>query len=225
MIAPGAMPGEGTDGPLDVAYKLRGADNLLLDMMTDERYYHDLMTYVTENLIRRMKYMRERRWEKFPDSPDKGIFKRTGYFFADDAIALLSAEHYKEFVYPYHRRFFDEFSDGSDASIHLCGDATRHFKFLRDNLGIRAFDTGFPVDHGRLRRELGPDVTINGGPTVMLLKDGSCGEIVSDVRRICESGVMDGGRFVMIVANNMAPQTPVENIKVMYEATKLYGRY
>ena len=36
---------------------------------------------------------------------------------------------------------------------------------------------------------------------------------------------MEGKRFIMREANNLAPLTPVENIKTMYEAAKIYGRY
>ena len=140
-------------------------------------------------------------------------------------MALISTQQYAEYVLPYHKRFFEEFSDGSPASIHLCGDSTRHFKFLKDNLNIMSFDTGFPVDHGALRRELGPEVQINGGPTIMTVKYASKGEIEAEARRICESGVMEGGKFIMIDANNMAPCTPVENVMALYEATKKYGVY
>lgn len=223
--APKNFLGEGTDGPLDLAYKLRGAENLLVDMLDDEAYYHDLMTYITDNLIRRMKRLREMRWERYSDSADKGIYRGKQFFFADDAIALISAEQYREFVYPYHRRIIDAFSDSIAVSMHLCGDATRHFKFLHDAFNVVYFDTGFPVDHGKLRRELGPDVTIAGGPTVMTVKDGTAADITAEVRRICESGVMDGGKFVMIAANNLAPRTPVEHVQALYAATKQYGRY
>ncbi|HEY3416284.1 MAG TPA: uroporphyrinogen decarboxylase family protein [Armatimonadota bacterium] len=222
---PARLPAEGTDGPLDLAYKLRGAENLLVDMLADEDYYHDLMTYVTDNIINRIKQLRQLRWTRFPDSSDANVYRLPNYSFADDAIALLSEEHYREFVYPYHQRIFNEFSDGAAASIHLCGDSTRHFKFIHQALHVMAFDTGFPVDHGRLRHTLGPDVQINGGPTVMVVKDGTPADIESEVRRICASGVMHGGKFVMIAANNLAPRTPVENIAALYQATKHYGRY
>jgi len=51
--------------------------------------------------------------------------------------------------------------------IHLCGDATHHFKFLKEHLRVNSFDTGFPVDHGELRQELGTEVQMTGGATVM----------------------------------------------------------
>ncbi|MBI2843071.1 MAG: hypothetical protein HYX78_06695 [Armatimonadetes bacterium] len=222
---PAKIPGEYTDGPLDLAYKLRGADNLCVDMLTDERYFHDLMDYVARNLINRMKRLREIRWARVPDSPDKGIYREANFVFADDAIVLLSTQQYKEFVYPYRRRILDEFSDGRGMYMHLCGDATRHFKSLKETFNVTTFDTGFPVDHGWLRKELGSEVRINGGPTVMLLKDGTPEQIEAEVRRICQSGIMEGGKFVMIAANNLAPCTPVENIVAFYEAANAYGRY
>ena len=222
---PPTIPGEGMDGPLDAAYKLRGATEVLTDMLADPKYFHDLMTFITDCLIARMKAIRQWRWERFPDSPDRGQFRRPGYGFADDAIALISGSQYAEHVLPYHRRFVDEFSDGGPVSMHLCGDATHHFRFLRDTLNVQSFDTGYPVDHAWLRRELGPGVQINGGPTVMTIRDGPPHAIRHAVRRICESGVMGGGKFVFIAANNMAPCTPVEHACAFYEAAKEFGRY
>jgi len=222
---PTNLPGEGNDGVLDAAYKLRGAAEVCMDMLTDPDYYHDLMTFITDCLIRRMKAVRQWRWERQPNAPDKGQFKRPGYGFADDAVVLLSVAQYKEFVLPYHKRLAAEFGDGGRASVHLCGDATRHFRTLRDELNVYSFDTGFPVDHGWLRRELGPEVQISGGPTVMVIKDGPPSRIRDEVRRICQSGIMDGGKFILIAANNLAPMTPLEHVAALYEAGKEFGRY
>jgi hypothetical protein len=222
---PTSLPGEGTDGPLDAAYKLRGAAEVCLDMVEDPEYFHDLMTFVTDNLIRRMRALREWRWQHQPDAADRGQHQRPGYGFADDAIVLLSLAQYEEFVFPYHQRLVEAFGDGGRTSVHLCGDASRFFRFLRDRLQVYSFDTGFPVDHGQLRRDLGPEVQISGGPEVMLLKDGPVAAIRERVRGICGSGIMEGGRFVLIAANNMAPLTPVEHVRALYEAGKEFGRY
>lgn len=222
---PLTIPGEGTDGPFSVAYKLRGAEDVCIDMYEDPKYYHYLMAFITENTIKRMKAIREWRWSRIPDSPDRGVFKSGNFGFADDAIAMISTKQYEEFVLPYHRRIVEEFSNGGPISIHLCGDATRHFKFLRDTLNVYSFDTGFPVDFGWLRKELGPDVQIAGGPTIMLLKSGTSVEVRQEVKRICRSGIMEGGRFILREANNLAPCTPIENIEAMYSAGKEFGRY
>jgi len=59
VLPPVSIPGEGSDGPLDVAYKLRGAAELCMDMLDDEKYYHDLMSFITDCVITRMKAIRE----------------------------------------------------------------------------------------------------------------------------------------------------------------------
>jgi len=224
VLPPATIPGEGTDGPFDLAYKLRGATEVCLDMLADPGYFHDLMGFVTDNIIRRMKAIREWRWSRTPDAEDVGCYHRDRWYFADDAIAMLSLDQYREFVFPYHKRLADEFCCGTVA-MHLCGDAARHFPLLKEELNATSFDTGFPVDFTELRRDLGPEVEILGGPTVMLLKDGTPASIAEEVKRICASGIMQGGRFILRDANNVAPCTPVENIAAMYEAAKRYGVY
>lgn len=225
VLPPVSLPGEGVDGPLLSAYKLRGADNILLDMLTDEQYYTDLMTFITQNTIRRMKALREYRWEKCPDSPDKGDYGAQYFCFADDAISMISQEHYEQFVFPYHKMIIDEICPQFGLLFHACGDATRHFKFIADNLGVMGFDTGFPVDFGWLRQQLGPDVYIQGGPTVMLIKDGIPSEIDAEVKRISESGVLEGRQFMFIAANNLAPCTSVENVAAFYGSVKKWAVY
>lgn len=49
----------------------------------------------------------------------------------------------------------------------------------------------------------------------MVLKDSSPASARQSVKRICQSSVMRGGRFVLNAANNPAPRTPVENIRAM----------
>lgn len=217
------FPVVSSDGVFSVALKLRGTVETMCDMYENPQYFHYLMDYLTRNYIKRRKRHMEWIWDQGDGSGER---KFKGEFsMADDSIAMLSPDQYKEFVYPYHRRIFDEFHDPSTkSSIHLCGDATHHFKFLAEHFNVGCFDTGFPVDHGALRKELGPEITINGGPTIMLIKDGIPAQIDGEVKRICESGVLEGGRFVLIAANNLAPCTPVENVKALYEAGMKYSR-
>jgi len=224
VLPPDRIPGEGTDGPFTLAYKLRGAAEVCIDLIEDPDYLHELLEFVTENLIRRMKALRLWRWERNPNAPDAGRFQ-SSWWFADDAIVLLSVDQYRRFVLPCHRRLAAEFSDGSPISVHLCGDAARFFPVLRDELNARSFDTGFPMPFDRVRRELGPDVEVRGGPSIALLRSGPPAAIRREVARICGSGIMDGGRFVMIAANNLAPCTPVEHVEAMYRACREFGVY
>ena len=149
--------------------------------------------------------------------------------FADDSIQLVSTEMYEELILPAHELWYSSISDTTPASglrsIHLCGDATRHFKTIRDKLGVVSFDTGFPVDHGALRKTLGPDIEISGGPHVGLLTNGTPDECAASARKILQSGIMEGGRFILQEGNNLPPCTPLANLQAVYDACREYGVY
>ena len=208
--------GMGTDGPFTAAANLRGATEICLDIYEDTEFVHELLDYITEATIARIKAWREKLGHEL---------KPQNWGFADDSIQLLSTETYREFVLPCHKRLVSELAGSGPHSIHLCGDATHHFKTIRDELNINAFDTGYPVDFAWLRKELGPDVQINGGPTVGFLLRATPGEVRNEVRRILSTGVMEGGKFVLREANNMSPGIPEESIAAMYEAAKEFGLY
>jgi len=215
-VRAGSLPGAGTDGTFTIACALRGPTELCLDMHTDPEFYHALMNLIVEATIRRIYAFRERLGRPR---------ESRAWGFADDSIQLVSDATYRELILPYHRRLFDEFGADGPNSIHLCGDATHLFKTIRDELNVTTFDTGFPVDHGWLRRELGPEVTIRGGPHVELLRSGTPAAVREETKRILESGVMEGGKFVLRDANNLAPLTPIANIAAMYDACKEFGQY
>lgn len=207
----------GTDGMFTVACELRGADNLCIDMYEDSDFYHQLMDYLTESTITRMKA-----WRKYMGN----IEIEKAFWFADDSILLLSNEMYCEFVLPYHKRLANALSTLENrGGVHLCGDATRHFKTIRDELNVYTFDTGFPVNHEELCRELGDEVTIQGGPRAELIKNGSCLEIEQESKRILQAVKPISKKFIFRDGNDIPPYTPLKNISALYEACKKYGQY
>ena len=88
-----------------------------------------------------------------------------------------------------------------------------------------SFDTGFPIDYGRVRRELGPDVEISGGPHVALLRNGTPAECASRAKEILQSGIKEGGRFILQEGNNLPPCCPMANLQAVYEACLEFGGY
>lgn len=58
----------------------------------------------------------------------------------------------------------------------------------------------------------------------MLLKDGSPRRITGEVGRICEFGIMKGGKFILREGNNLALCAPIECIEAAREAGKKYVR-
>lgn len=209
-------PGAGTDGPFTVACALMGATQLCLALYEEPDFVHRLLDFITEATIVRIKAVWDLMGWEYPVQ---------SWGFADDSIELISTKQYKEFVLPYHRRLVNTFSKGGPNSIHLCGKVQRHLKILKEELNITSFDLGFPTDLGLARRELGPDVLLRGNLHPELLRSGSPEEIEEETRRICQSGVMEGGKWIFCEGNNVSPQTPLRNFYAMYNAGRKYGKY
>ncbi|MBN1345202.1 MAG: hypothetical protein JXQ73_21080 [Phycisphaerae bacterium] len=204
----------GTDGPLTNAMSVRGPD-ILVELLDDPDYADELLGFFIEAAIKRRRAFIDR--FDLPDDPPG---------FADDSIALIGTDLYRERVLPHHRRWYEATgSEHGKRAIHLCGDATRHFPTLKDELGVTSFDTGFPVDFARQREVLGEDVEIQGGVEVGLLMDGSPDQVYERSRGILTSGVLSGGRFIFREANNLPPNVPWANLAAMYTAAFDFGRY
>ena len=209
----------GFDGPLTCVASLFGTDGFML-LRADPDKARALLEKITRDVIVRNRALGEVAGGWKPA-------ERGG--LADDSIQLISPRMYREVVMPAHALWYDEMSATRPAdrkrNMHLCGDATRHFKTIRDELGVNVFDTGFPVDHGALRRELGPDVEILGGPPVALLLERAPQACAESARDILASGVTEGGRFILREGNNLPPCCPLENLQAVYQACLDFGRY
>lgn len=206
----------GFDGHLTIATCLRGTE-LYTDMYEDPDYVRRLLDF-----LHRAAIIRNRALAEFFGQE---AFVGTSGGYADDSIQLISPQMYKDLVLPFHRAWYSLWSEEGPHSIHLCGDATRHFPTIHEELHVNSFDTGYPVDHGQLRKELGNDVQINGGPEAFLLLDGTPEQVYERTREILESGVMEGGRFILRDANNLPPNTPEENLAAMYDCCLEHGKY
>ncbi|WMJ24426.1 uroporphyrinogen decarboxylase family protein [Paludicola sp. MB14-C6] len=206
-----------TDGPFTLACCLLGATEMCIDLYEDEAYAMALLEYITDSTIYRIKQTRKH--YGYPE-------KRDGFFFADDSIAMLSCNDYQKFILPFHKKLIRELSTGVNPNgIHLCGDASRHFKTIANELNVNSFDTGFPIHHGALVQELGPNITISGGVHVSLLQSGTPDEIKAEAKRIIDEVKPHTKNFIMKEANNLSPATPPKNILALYEAVKEYGIY
>lgn len=206
---------QGSDGPLTIAVSLRGGE-FLTDLLLDADYADELMDFITQADITRAKAALAY-WDRECET----------VWLADDSIETISPEMYVERVLPHHKRFYEALdAEGKlPRSMHLCGDAQRHFPVLVQECGVKSIDTGFPVDFSWVREAVGEDVEILGGVEVGLLMSGTPGQVYERTRDILTSGVLEGKRFVLREANNLPPRTPERNLAAMYEAALDFGKY
>ncbi|HOC31047.1 MAG TPA: uroporphyrinogen decarboxylase family protein [Armatimonadota bacterium] len=206
--------GTGGNGVMTVACSLFGPDFVCMTMAEDPDRIHRLFRFINDATIARMKAWRERTGVPVPQD---------GFGYMDDSVPMISLPTFKRCVLPYLKDIYDTFGTGKNHACHMCGDATRHFTALRDECKVVNFDTGFPVDFGKLRKDLGPDVIINGGPHIELLRIATPQQAYDESVRILQSGILEGGMFVLREGNNLAPGTPLENTEAMYRAGREHG--
>ncbi|MCL5073076.1 MAG: hypothetical protein M1308_19635 [Actinobacteria bacterium] len=106
--------------PFGVACGLRGMENLLIDMMEDPKFVHNLMRFITDQ---RKKYSKDRR-----DFLGKTDIDSTLY--NDEAsVPLISPGIYKEYCFPYESEL-SEYYNGIRL-WHSCGSKTLLIPFLK----------------------------------------------------------------------------------------------
>lgn len=205
-----------TGGPFTVAVGVRGHE-LLEDMLVDEDYYHQLMTFIVDATVARI-----RAWRAYLGME---LRPRDGGF-GDDAIQFLSVRQYREKVLPYHLRLKDAlYQPGGAFAMHLCGNVQRLLPTLVTELGATCFDTGYPIKWETLREDVGEEVEIMGGVPVTDLMAAAPEAIYEKARAILQSGIMRAGRYIMKEGNNVPPAMPLANLAAMYAAAKRFGVY
>ena len=209
--------GMSTDGAFTIACCLLGATEMCIALYEEEDFAQELLSYITEATIYRIRALRQ-----YFGEPERS----KNFSFADDSIAMLSEKDYRRFILPHHRRLIRELTtDGTRNQIHLCGNATHLFPTIQQELNVFAFDTGFPVKHGKLVQEMAPGTVISGGVHVDLLLGGDKTAIREETRRILEEVKPHTKTFYIKEANNLSPCTSPESVLAMYEAVKEYGWY
>ena len=154
----------------------------------------------------------------------------------NEGASLISREFYKEFSQPYQKEALritrqKALNQKKDVPfyIHTCG-------FIGDRLEIMA-ETGFdgiecldppPLGDVELvdaKKRIGDKMFIKGNiDSVNTLLKKSKKEVIEDAKRRIEVAGPGGG-YILSTACSVAPNVPQENIKVLSEVAKEYGRY
>jgi hypothetical protein len=127
-------------GPLTTANQMMGYDKLIYLMFDHPEAMHELMSKVTEGLIRWIKAQKEVIGEPIDWCiSDQQVYtgKHAGVWFSDDDAVLMSESTYKEFVVPYNSRILKAFGGGC---IHYCGNATHHADNFLQTEGLKALN-------------------------------------------------------------------------------------
>jgi len=195
-------------GPFSLAAVLRGTQDFLLDLVTEERgKILELLDFCTEVVISYGRAMIA-----------TGVH---GIQFGDATASLISPADFATFVLPYEERVLRALKDsGCDLWIHICGQ-TGHILPLMRNLPFEGFEVDSKVGMGEARRLLGGGIALKGNLDTMLLLQGSRDEVYAECLRILESG--PGAGLVLSPGCGVPRMTPLANLRAMVEAAQDFG--
>ena len=112
---------------------------------------------------------------------------------------------------------------------HNCGFSRNLLELYRE-LGTDAFESFPPPptadgDITHVKAVLGGETVLFGNiDNVHLLREGSPDEVAEVVKQTVLVG-KEGGKFVLSTADEVFPDTPIENLEAMVQAALDHGRY
>lgn len=184
--------------PFGVAIDIRGFQNLLLDMLGDPGFFHDILDYVVESQIAWYDD-----WSKLLGKQPEGIS-----LFNDEIDGnILSIKHYKENIFRHEKALNDAF--GLLTYYHSCGDLTPMMSQIERLPRIRMLDLGPYTDKPGALQALGKEFLfeIRVHPERDLLRTSR-----SKMRRVLQRHVRTCERFgvgaITMRASGMQPIFP-----------------
>jgi len=207
----------------ETAWYMRGFEQFLVDMMTDETF--------TAKFLNKILELQLAAYDKLLAKAGPYI---DGVFVTDDLASqdslLMSNDLYRRVIAPYQKELFSFIrSKGPEIIYHSCGAV---YPLLEDLIetGVKVLHpvqlSAAGMDAKVLKREFGDRIVFWGGGcnSQKTLQFGSVQEVKDEVRSRLELLAPDGG-YVFAPEHCIQPGTPPENIVAMFETVKEYGTY
>ncbi len=203
---------------------LRGYENFMVDLLTDETMVRRLFDILLEGY--------EQRIDKIApflrDSVDVVLLNDD---LGTQSGPMLSPTTYRDIIKPYQKQLFGHVKKSFEAPIlfHSCG-AVREFIPDLIEVGVDALNpvqiSASEMDPEALKRDFGKDITFWGGgiDTQTVLNKKTPTKVMDAVRKSVDT-LAPGGGFVFCQVHNIQPDVPPENVVAMFEALDEYGAY
>jgi hypothetical protein len=200
------------------ALYLRGLDRLTTDAIDDPAFYEALLDWAIEyesGLLDTLDRIR-------PDLCQVGGLMAQGNF--------VGPAFYRKHILPYDRRYIEQVHRyGLRTVYHNCGHS-RALLDLYAQLGTDAFETFPPPpladgDVSLVKERLGGTTVLLGNiDQVHLLREGPPQKVYEVTVETVLAG-KEGGKYILMTADEVFPDTPIDNLRAMAQAGIEHGWY
>ena len=205
--------GRADAGPFSLLCFLRGTQELMVDLLTEEpEVIHHALEWATEAHIR------------FARAQLQAGAHATSMGDAYASPNLISPEMYRAFAFPYERKVVQALEDlKRPYSVHICGDTSTIVEDM-GQLGAKILEIDWKSDMGHARRLVPEDVVLMGNINP---SDPMCLGTPEDVRAKAKE-IIEGTRGRGIILSSgcaLGANTKPENMQALVESAKLYGTW
>jgi uroporphyrinogen decarboxylase len=200
------------------SWRLRGMEELFMDMMERPRFVHQLADMVTEFNL---------------ELCERAVEAGTDVLIVEDDIAgnestLISPAHWMEFVAPYNQRVLD-YAHGQGLKVvrHSDGNLWPILEALLEMGydGLNPLEPGAGMDLRRVKDACGDRICLLGNIDCGdLLSSGTEEEVEAAVIQAIKDAAKGGG-YVLCSSNSIHPGVRPESFLAMVRAAKKHGRY
>jgi len=201
---------------------LRGYEQMMVDLLTDEPFVHGLLRRLVDGYVSRIEQLLPR------------LDPFIQVVLVNDDLGsqngpLISLDLYRELLLPYQREMFGAIRRCTSAALlmHSCGSMAAFIPDLID-AGVDALNpvqvSAADMDSAELKRTFGDRLTFWGGgcDTQRVLGRGTPADVAAEVaRRVADFA--PGGGFVFTQVHNIQANVPPENIVAMVNALRQCG--
>ncbi|QXE91397.1 uroporphyrinogen decarboxylase family protein [Geomonas subterranea] len=199
--------------PFSTAANLRGAEELMRDLMYRPAFAHRLLRFALDATLPVL------------EAAPAGI-----RFGTSDPVAsgsLISPRHYREFAKPYEQELLAAMRriSGSPGLLHICGNTKKVWADMADTgAGFLSLDD--VVDMAAAKEAIGDRAVLVGNvrPTESMFL--GTPELVRENVRECVAAAGDApGGFMLAVGCGLPIPTPPANVHALVQAAKEFGSF
>ena len=199
-------------GLFEMAWRVRGFENMLMDCIAEEDFFAELLDRLTD--------LRLQMVAKCKDIPADAIF--FGDDWGDQRGVIIGPDRWRRFIKPRWAKVYDAVHDqGKYVINHCCGSIVDIMPDLIE-IGLDVYESVQPEARGmdpfQLKKHWGDKITFWGClGSQSTIQFGTPDEIRAQVDKLC-SEMGKGGGYILAPSKAIQPGTPVENSAALVEA-------
>lgn len=205
-----------TEGPIDKGALLRGATQIMNDLIQNPGLVHKICRISAETSIEFFKAIEE----KAGSLPGKALE------LDDDLSGFLSPRLFREFHMKYAKRIYDSFSSEYSRYWHSDAERVMTIVHLLPEMGVKAFwNPSYRIDIAEMRQKLGDKVCLVGNVNCLDVLLRGTSQDVENASRECIRKAARNGAYVLAPGGEVIRGIPPMNIDALIDSSIRYGKY